>query len=132
MLNDHVLKAQFPGALTGKLSDLAGMVFFPLLLVALTELVDRREPFRPRRSALIGAAAITGSVFGLINLWHPAGEVWAWSLGALQWPFRWAVSGGEATWLPVRHTLDPSDLIAVPLVGIAMAVGWRRTVEDSG
>ena len=32
ILNDHVLKQQFPGFITGKLSDIAGMVILPLLL----------------------------------------------------------------------------------------------------
>ncbi len=31
-LNDHVLKGLFPGLITGKLSDFAGLVFFPLVL----------------------------------------------------------------------------------------------------
>ena len=31
-LNDHYLKWAYPSVLTGKLSDFAGLVFFPLLL----------------------------------------------------------------------------------------------------
>ena len=38
VLNDHVLKAMAPGPITGVLSDLAGLAFFPLLLVAFVEL----------------------------------------------------------------------------------------------
>ena len=34
LLNDHVLKARWPGAVTGKLSDVAGLVAFPVLLAA--------------------------------------------------------------------------------------------------
>src|SRR5690606_8292496 len=30
LLNDHWLKAAFPGSITGKLSDFAGLAFFPL------------------------------------------------------------------------------------------------------
>ena len=30
--NDHVLKQHFPGLITGKLSDFAGLFFFPLFL----------------------------------------------------------------------------------------------------
>ena len=29
VVNDHVLKSAYPGWLTGKLSDIAGLVFFP-------------------------------------------------------------------------------------------------------
>ena len=34
-LNDHVFKYAWPGVVTGKLSDVAGMIFFPLLLQTL-------------------------------------------------------------------------------------------------
>ncbi|HMA97224.1 MAG TPA: hypothetical protein VKP30_31280, partial [Polyangiaceae bacterium] len=36
LLNDHVLKAHYSSWLTEKLSDCAGLVFFPLLLATLT------------------------------------------------------------------------------------------------
>ncbi len=42
LLNDHVFKAVAPGLVTGKLSDIAGLVFFPLLLVAVAELALAR------------------------------------------------------------------------------------------
>ena len=38
VINDHVLKGLAPGLLTGKLSDLAGLLFFPLLLASVVEL----------------------------------------------------------------------------------------------
>ena len=49
-VNDHVLKGRgwLPGWLTGKLSDLAGLYFFPVLLVVLAESLGRRR--RPARS----------------------------------------------------------------------------------
>ena len=39
LLNDFVLKPFFPGPVSGILSDLAGMVFFPVFLVGIAELV---------------------------------------------------------------------------------------------
>lgn len=38
-INDHVLKAVFPGFITGKLSDVLGLFFFPLLLCAIICLI---------------------------------------------------------------------------------------------
>ena len=35
LINDHLLKGAAPGWVTGKLSDFAGLVFFPLLGVFL-------------------------------------------------------------------------------------------------
>ena len=43
-LNDHILKAAWPGLVTGKLSDVAGFVFFPFLLVG--RLAARRTAAR--------------------------------------------------------------------------------------
>ena len=127
VLNDHLLKGTAPGLLTGKLSDLAGLVFFPLLLQALVEVLDRREPFRPRRSVLLGAALLSAMVFSAINLWPPAGDLYRWTLGTLQWPFH-ALQGGLGTPLrPTLHTVDPTDLLALPAVLLSLHIGWRRT-----
>lgn len=128
--NDHVLKASFPGWWTGKLSDVAGMVFFPLMLQALWELLDRREPFRARRGVLIACAGATGLVFAATNTIPWAADAYRVGLGVLQWPFRLLASlasgEGAVTWVPVRLTEDPSDLLAVPFVAVAVAVGWGR------
>ena len=43
VVNDHLLKAAYPGWITGKLSDFAGMVLAPLVLVAI---VDAIAPVR--------------------------------------------------------------------------------------
>jgi hypothetical protein len=131
VLNDHWAKYAFPGFVTGKLSDVAGMVFFPLLLQALVELVDRREPFRPRRSVLVGSAIATGLVFGATNLSATAAEAYRVGLGVLQWPFRAVLallSGGAVPDVARVHlTQDPTDVLTVPFVLVAVAVGWRRT-----
>jgi hypothetical protein len=42
LLNDHLLKGTIPSILTGKLSDFAGLFFFPFLFAALLGLgLDR-------------------------------------------------------------------------------------------
>ena len=61
VLNDHVLKDAFHNAVTGKLSDFAGMAFFPLLLQGLWEGAQSllRRSWQPSRRALWICAAAT-------------------------------------------------------------------------
>ena len=133
LLNDHVLKGgPAPGWLTGKLSDLAGMVFFPLFLQAAGEWLAARmgRPWGPSRRALLGSAVATALVFSLVQVWPLATEAYRWGLGLLQWPPRQALAllGGRG-WIdvaPVAVTPDPTDLLTVPFVVVAVAVGWRR------
>jgi hypothetical protein len=102
-LNDHLLKGAglLPGAVTGKLSDLAGMLVAPVLLAVLLRV-------RSRRGLLLCHAAV-GAVFAAINLSPAAAAAWSALMG-LVWP--WHV------------TVDPTDLLALP----ALALGWRALV----
>lgn len=137
-LNDHVLKGSAPGWLTGKLSDVAGMVFFPLLLQAGWELVAERVGRRwgPSRRVLVGCAVATALVFGAIQVWPLAGDAYRWGLGGLQWPvqaLRQLLAGGAVPGVsPVHLTPDPTDLLTVPFVLVAVAAGWRRTALSAG
>lgn len=132
VLNDHWWKEAFGTWWTGKLSDVAGMIFFPLFLQALWELgrAVAGRPFRPSRTALVWAAIATAVVFSLINVWTPASDVYRYGLGALSWPLHglWAVVTGSSIpgYAPVTMTMDPTDLLAAPLVVVAIALGWRR------
>jgi hypothetical protein len=124
IVNDHVLKAHDPGWLTGKLSDVAGMVFFPLLLRALLEPILRlrlRGPHRaPSRRAraidrerlLIACVAMTALTFAAIKLVEPATAACEQVLGAL---------------LAARVEIvrDPTDLLAVPFVLVALWIARR-------
>ena len=125
-LNDHWAKGRLPPWLTGKASDVAGMVFFPLVLWAVIELAlwlfGRRER-RPHH--LYVSAAATGAVFTAINLSRAAGDGYAWALAALQWPVRSALSGDLIALEPVAHVVDPTDLVALPALAIAVWVGRR-------
>ena len=46
LVNDHLLKYAYPGWVTGKLSDVAGLVLAPALLASLVTLLARRAPGR--------------------------------------------------------------------------------------
>jgi hypothetical protein len=80
-LNDHVLKACFPCFLTGKLSDFAGVFFFPLLLTALADtglmLLDSagrrlgtgiRFDYSLTRGKILTALAFTLVFFSLLKM----------------------------------------------------------------
>lgn len=132
VVNDHYLKAAYPGWWTGKLSDVAGLVFFPCFLQALWDLVSRalhRPPGSANRVLLIASLA-TALVFGAIQLWEPASDAYRYGLAAMQYPFfaarAWA--SGE-TWpalVPVHLVPDPSDLIALPAALVALGIQRRR------
>jgi hypothetical protein len=130
LANDHYLKANWGHPITGKLSDVAGLLFFPLLLVAIVEVgqaVARR--YRgPSVGVLVAAVLATGVVFSLVQLASPVTEGYRVVLAALQQPLAalegWQSGGWDA--LPrVRATADPSDLLALPALAVAYLVGAR-------
>lgn len=88
IINDRFLKSAWPSWWTGKLSDVAGMMFFPLLLAAV---------LGHRRTCI----AVTMIAFALVKLWLPANALAAHVLGALN----------GAT---VEIVRDPTDLLALP------------------
>ena len=120
VLNDHVLKARFPGVVTGKLSDLAGMVLAPLVLVALADALAPARVLARRgwesASAWVCAAAIAIG-FALVKTWAPATHAYDAAFGLL-----WR---GH-----VDLVRDPTDLVALPLGALAARVGARRVVRD--
>ncbi|MEZ4454464.1 MAG: hypothetical protein R3B09_33745 [Nannocystaceae bacterium] len=99
--NDHLLKGAgvLPDALTGKLSDVAGMMVAPALLAALTRTTSRRGLFLCHLAV--------GAVFAAINLSHEAAGLWSALMGAVA--------------VPWKITVDPTDLLALP----ALALSWR-------
>lgn len=99
-VNDHLLKgaAVLPGWATGKVSDFAGLLVAPLVLIALLGL--------RRRRAQVGAHVAVGIGFSVINLWPAAAQ----ALEALSW----------RTPLPWHITPDPTDLVALPMLAVSM------------
>jgi hypothetical protein len=132
LLNDHVWKAAAAGTrwgmVTGKLSDVAGLVFYPTLMVALVELVCRRVI---NWKWVVSACTATMLVFALIKLWPPAGEAYRWAFGGLRWPLDVLLAtlqGRPAPPLrPVDLWRDATDLWAVPAGLAAMWLGIGRS-----
>jgi hypothetical protein len=135
VLNDQLLKAAAPGWWTGKLSDVAGLVLFPVFLVAGWELVHvaRRGSWKASRRAAALAALATAAVFTLVELVPAADAAYETALGWLQWPARAALAALAGHDLPpvtpVAATADPTDLLALPTVFVALAMLWRRARE---
>lgn len=132
VLNDHVLKRAIPGVVTGKLSDFAGLAFFPLVLEALVEtalhLLGRETRPSARRLAL--CTSVTGLVFAAIKTVPWAGDLYARALGALQWPFAALAAALSGRPWPEAHRIafarDPSDLVALPALALALVAGRAR------
>lgn len=126
LANDHWGKAAFPGLVTGKLSDFAGLAFFPLFLQGVLEVAGAPVS----RRVLAGTCVATAAVFAAVKASAAAGLAWAWTLGTLQWPFlaAWSAAQGSGLppWSPVRHAVDPTDLVALPAVLLAWVWGRGR------
>lgn len=137
ILNDHLLKQAAPGLVTGKLSDVAGLVFFPLLLQAGWEVatagIGRPAIGSPR--VLLVAIVATGVVFAAIQVEPVAGEIYSGLLGWLQWAVGSlpAVLLGQPIGSPhsVRLTPDPTDLLALPVLIVPYLVGRARAAEPT-
>ena len=131
ILNDHFLKQAFPSALTGKLSDVAGLILLPLLIRAAYEWFREVLPSRSGRESMpvwVPAAA-TAAVFSSIQLSEWAASVYETSLGFLQWLPAAAVASlsGESVppMLTVSKVLDPTDLLVLPVVLIPAWIASR-------
>jgi hypothetical protein len=100
--NDHWLKGSglAPGLLTGKLSDFAGMLVAPVLLASLLGL-------RSRRGLALCHAAVA-LVFTGIQLSPAFAGQWSALMGLFGHP--WVI------------TCDPTDLIALPFLGLSWAL----------
>lgn len=130
LLNDHVLKDAAPGLITGKLSDVAGLAFFPLVLLGAWE-VARSAVGRwsgPSGRALALSVGVTAIAFGLVKTTELVAGAFSTTLAAAQWAIGLALAGGQASSeiVPALVVRDPTDLVALPAVLIAGWVGWSR------
>lgn len=107
--NDHQGKRLFHNALTGKLSDVAICFLLPLLVSAALGIVCG---WSGRRRLAVGAL-VAAVVFTALELSDAAGALFVRATGAL------GVGGGPLT-------RDPTDLLALACVPVAVAYGLRR------
>ncbi|WP_214110124.1 hypothetical protein [Acrocarpospora catenulata] len=102
LLNDHVFKALWPGVVTGKLSDFAGLLVAPPLLNLLIG--------RPRVAILL-----TGAGFALVKTTATGA-----ALASQAWTLVWG---------PSQVLADPTDLVALPAL---YAAWWIWNHPDPG
>jgi hypothetical protein len=98
-LNDHWWKDAWPSLVTGKVSDFAGLVFFPLLVEAFGI---------PRRAAVV----LTAAGFTAVKVWPAANALWNTFFGAIYSAAGWADGASLVC--------DPTDLVALPMVLIPL------------
>lgn len=109
VVNDWVLKPRWHGVLTGKLSDVAGLAFAPVVLSAVIGLVlhvlGAKDPTLSHRR-LLACCAATAAGFAAVKLCPPVRDHLA------------ALIGHHAEFYP-----DPSDLLALPAVLVGYWIG---------
>jgi hypothetical protein len=107
VVNDWILKPRFgPSLVTGKLSDIAGLICAPVLLTAAIGLV-LRKPLTRRR--LVASIAATGVCFTAVKL--------------VPWAARVLVTILSAFGRRAEIYLDPTDLLCLPALAIAWWIG---------
>jgi hypothetical protein len=111
LLNDHLLKRLAPSLLTGKLSDFAGLFFFPLLLGAVLGLLLAGLRSAPRLAPRL-AFFLIFAVFAAIKT-LPTANLWV------------SQAASRLFDAPVSYALDPSDLLALVMLLPAWRL-WRR------
>ena len=111
VLNDHAFKEAWPSFVTGKLSDVTGLVVAPVLLAVVLAVL------RVRRAATL-ALLVSGAGFAWVKTTYLgatlAGAVWSW------------------LWGPSLVLRDPVDLLALPALGVAWLVMRRATSPSVG
>jgi hypothetical protein len=123
-VNDQLLKAAWPGPVSGVLSDIAGLIVAPVALQAVWETVTWAVGrWRGPSAVVLGVAAvIVGVGFTALQLWPPATDLYRFGLGALQWPIAALVAAlGGSPAPPVRPVVavaDVGDLVALPILVI--------------
>ncbi len=105
LLNDHLLKQAWPGPVTGKLSDVAGLVVAPPLVALLLG-----------RRADLAATILTGALYTLVKSTETGAEA-----ASLAWT---ALAG------PSRVLADHTDLLALPALALAWWVRQRALRPD--
>jgi hypothetical protein len=112
VVNDWVLKPSVAGAITGKLSDVAGLAVAPLILTAALDLL------------LAAAARLGAGVDPTLRAWKLAAAIAIVSAAFVAAKLSPAVAGAIAASLAsvfgrAAIVTDPTDLLALPAIAIA-------------
>ena len=115
-LNDHLFKPTWPGWLTGKLSDAAGLIILPLLAVAVIEIARAivGSSWRVSERTVWLCAGVSAVGFALVKTWLPAAHAYGLVVGLIRWPVARSLR-------QVVVTHDLTDLSVLPFACLA---GW--------
>lgn len=113
LLNDHVLKVISPSWLTGKLSDFAGLFFFPFIVAAGLSVLLSRFDLKPR---IIGQVS-----FAFVAIWLIFLKTSPY-INSLTSQFASFVVG-----FPAQFILDWTDIVGL----IAMLPAWKMWNQKS-
>jgi hypothetical protein len=129
-VNDHLLKAAFPGFLTGKVSDAAGLILVPFYLAGAAEILAwlAARQWRASVDAFALLALATGIGFAAVKTIAGANVLYEHALGVAQWaltaPFALVTGSPIGLPRPAALVADPSDLLALPVLALAI---WARS-----
>ena len=119
VVNDWFLKGRAPAGLTGKLSDLAGLVCAPLIATAALDValwaaarLGAPVDFSLRRWKIAGAAAVIGCAFAAVKLSPAAAHALEQAAGGIG--LHWRIAA------------DASDLFTLPGLALAIWLGRRE------
>lgn len=131
IVNDHVLKSAVGGPVTGKLSDVAGLVIFPLVLAGLWEVAcwtagRRSSPLRAVTVAII----VTAVGFSIVKLDQGAADMAAQAMATAQSVLLslLPLEVGNSL-VPGRLIADAADLVALPALLVPLII-VRRPRRD--
>jgi hypothetical protein len=114
LFNDHLLKAFIPSWATGKISDFAGLFFFPFLVGVLFQACKPQKV--PSHQALLAGFFLTAAVFtGLKTL--PIANKWA------------AILLSNLFRQPIHIALDPTDCIAL-IMFLPAWIMWQKIEQQ--
>jgi hypothetical protein len=120
VVNDHVLKARWPGLVTGLASDVAGLLVAPALVAAAIAVVTRRTP---GVTTVLAIGVAVGAGFAAVELVPVAADAYETAAGQVGSPLRRLL--GQPGTTRVVAVSDPLDLLAVPAVLVAPWL-WGR------
>lgn len=122
LVNDLYWKLNHPGVVSGILSDLAGMVFFPIFLVGIAEILARFLPGKPyaRPSWFVISTLVIAGLFVGMKYTAIGESVFVTVTGFLR-----PVVGDFLGYGQRGLVADPLDLIALVLAPIPVLFGYR-------
>jgi hypothetical protein len=111
LINDHILKGIYPSWVTGKLSDFAGLFFFPFIVGAVFSLLLSRFNIPTKRIGQIS--------FGFVGIWFITLKIFPWV------NLMTTSLASKLVGYPTRFIMDPTDLVALSAMIPAWMI-WRQ------